>query len=175
MKFKGLFFLILLITGAVLAFIRIFRNKRSGNQLQRTLKQLQSNPAYSEQLASRLDCFIERHNPVDQLMITALIKQLRKHPILGKYEIHEIITIKTDEYLFITTCTDEDYSLKASGKMGTVKEVFQTNFILRKNKAQEREEIYSHQYESREEERFLKTFAKDVFSLLDTMSIQQHS
>jgi hypothetical protein len=159
------------LAGLILAFVRFLRNRHSGTTLKRTLNYLDANPMNSWKLAEKLDCFIGRTDEQPDL-IRATIQQLRTYPRVGKYEIHRIIEVQKDYYLFVTTCTDQDFGLGVGG-LGTIKEVFQTNFALRIGKVSGQREMYAHQYTNREEERLLKEFAKGFFNVARNVSYER--
>lgn len=168
-KSKLVFFIILALIGVTLAFIRFSRNKGSNGKLKKILKRIDADPEYAKKIATDLTCFIGRNPLVGSDKIRLLINHLKPQTRLGKYTIHEVLKLNRIDYLIITLCEDNDFGLTSTGQMDTIKEVYQINFILRSNHEKEQEEIRSHQYRNREEERLLKEFSKTLFEELNKL------
>jgi predicted nucleic acid-binding protein len=146
--------IIMVLTLTFLGMRKLLLNQRSHYKTYRALKQLQSDPKNAaSEIAKELCHFLDRRDLVETAMTNTLITSLRKRPLIGQFQINDIVELQSNEYLIITTC-NEDYSSAC-------------NFRLRKNIERGQEELYCHALNNRQEEILLKSFSHLLFMMME--------
>lgn len=165
---------IILLSGIVFAIQRVLNNKRSGNSLKKTLSKLAAQPEHAIKIAEKLDCFIGRHDSINEQTLSVVLDKMKYYTQLGKYEVHGVYPAGNATFLIVTLCKDHNASTDLAGfAAGT--ELSMTNFRIKVNPEKQLISLYTHQYSNREEERLLKEFSKDFFAALEkaTVSVSQ--
>jgi hypothetical protein len=168
---NGTVFICLLAVMAILIIIaavrRTARRKKAANQLVNTLERLKSTPSDAAIIASELKTVIGKVPLTTSETVAAMLVELSHQPRLGDYTIYGIFPAGENSWLFVTVCAEPGYEPRYGNDPHEVTNIYQRNFVLRKNIDRKREEICSHAYETFDEERMLKRFSRHLLELLE--------
>lgn len=165
---------IFLVTGVVIALTRFFRNQRAQANLRQLQSQVNNNSIDAEKLAEPLTCFAGKFTVSNPDIFLKELFALKGYSLNKRFAIHQVLHIAANRYLIVTECTEEVHDLSPSG-FKPQKDILQINFVLKTFEEEKEVRFYSHYYKGAEEERRLKSFARELTQLLEEQSVvHQH-
>jgi hypothetical protein len=132
---------------------------------QRIVEKIKSDPKYAHKLLKSLDFFYMKKEFIET-SFNSKILTINENFMMDDHKILILQKIDIDNYLFITICSEMDFNLTASGRMGDVKKNRLYNFKLSIDRQNTLIKAYSNSYVNRDEKFLKENFLSKLFTYL---------
>jgi hypothetical protein len=161
-KFKILIFLLVGI--AVFIYYKL-TNLLSKSGGKRVVEKCKSDPRYVNKIFESLD-YLYLKKEFKETAFGSKISTISDNFPLEDHKILLLHKVDNDNYLFVTICSEDDFNVTVTGKMGDVKKHRQYNFKLNIDRQNNLLKAYSDPYSEREDRFLRENFLRKLYSYL---------
>jgi hypothetical protein len=119
-----------LIFAIVYTVIRVTKNKSQKNRSQKTIDQINSSLNYAQQLADELSEPYGSQLCPENFRFNDLVRTIGNNGFLENYRIDLVHRLSNDKFIIVTTCSDSDFDIQLTGKIGNVNKTYNINFLI---------------------------------------------